>query len=96
MESAHGIRTDESSSSVGVLCTRERMDCVTRPCFESVSTKFLSSSLMAVSWSILACREEKIAGSTLGVAAAALAIAVSLDMVSRQNMDLRSLHASPE
>ncbi len=56
------------------------MDCVRRPCFESVSTIALSSSRIALSSSILDCSEVKMAGSTLGedvAEAAELAMVVS-------------------
>lgn len=80
------MSTEVSNSEVAVLWTLERMDCVIRPCFDSVSTKFLSSSLMPVSWSILAWSEEKIVGSMLGEVAATFAMAVSPDMVFEQEI----------
>ena len=54
-----------------------------RPCLERVSTKAFNSSRMAVSSSILVCREVKIAGSTFGeeVEAAGLVIAASSDIL---------------
>lgn len=68
------------------------MDCVRRPCLVRVSTKALSSSRIEDSWSILACRDVKIAGSTwavgdvvvvedVGGAGAGVVIVVSFDIV---------------
>lgn len=64
-----------------MLCIRERIEEVKRDCLDRLSTILRSSSRMADSSSIFACKEVKMAGSICAVCEGAFAIEVSADIV---------------